>query len=110
MAEVAGATAHRNDEEIVMQLAIGEDHFSVCQIKVRDRIHDDRDVTMAGQNGTDRLGDIGRGKTCCGDLVKQRLKDMVIGAVNQSDSSALMMKSLAEFQAAKTRAQHNDMS
>jgi hypothetical protein len=35
---------------------------------------------------------------------------MVIGAVNQSDSSALMMKSLAEFQAAKSCAQHNDMS
>ncbi|MEY2466183.1 MAG: hypothetical protein QOD03_704, partial [Verrucomicrobiota bacterium] len=42
-------------------------------------------------------------------LVQQRLKQMMIRAIHERDAGVRLMKMFAEFQAAKSRAQHNDM-
>jgi len=48
-----------------------------------------------------------RGKARRGDLVKQRLKQMMVGAIHQGDARVGPAKMFAEFQAAKPGAEHD---
>jgi len=69
-----------------------------------------RDVRPVGQDGTDGLGDIRGGQGACGDLIEQRLEQVMIGAVNERDTRIGVMEFFAERQAAKARAEHDDMN
>jgi len=55
------------------------------------------------------LGDISGGQGTGGDLVKERLEQMMVGAVNEGDADIGMMKLFAERQAAEACAEHDDM-
>src|ERR1035441_4789156 len=109
MAEVAGATAQREDKVIELQRALLQEHLPAREIQVPHLIHQDGDLGPSSENGTNRLRNIRRGKAGGRDLVKQGLKQMMVGAVNQSHLCAGMVEMLAKRQAAKACAQDNNM-
>src|ERR1035441_1654428 len=109
MAEVAGATAQREDKVIEAQSAFLQEHFPAREIEVPHPIHQDGDLGARGENGTNRLRNIRRGQAGGRDLVKQGLKQMMVGAVHQSHLCAGMVEMLAERQAAKAATEDNDM-
>ena len=49
-----------------------------------------------------------RGQAGGGDLVEQRLEQMVIGAVHHCDSRAAVVETFAEFESAKSRSDNHD--
>ena len=61
-------------------------------------------VGAMGKNGTNGLRDFWRGQTARRHLVKQRLKQMMVGAVNNGDARVGAAEILTERQAAKARA------
>src|ERR1017187_10536623 len=109
MAEVAGAAAQREDKVIELQRALLQEHLSAREIKVPHPIHQDGDLGTSSENGTNRLRNIRRGQAGGRDLVKQGLKQMMVGTVNQSHLGAGMVEMLAERQAAKACTQDNIM-
>src|ERR1019366_2777562 len=109
MAEVAGATAQREDKVIEAQSALLEEHFPAREIEVPHLIHQDGDLGPSSENGTNRLRNIRRGQAGGRYLVKQGLKQMMVGTVNQSHLCAGMVEMLAERQAAKACTQYNNM-
>ncbi len=109
MAEIAGLAAEREHKVVVVERRFFEENFFLRQIKTGDGFHQNGDVRTVGENGTNRLGDVRRGKSGGGDLIKQRLKEVMVRAVNERDARIRRLKSPAEGQSAKTRAQHDDM-
>lgn len=61
------------------------------------------------QNGSNRLRDFWRGKTRGRNLIKKRLKKMVIGGIHNRQTGRRMMKSMAELQPAKASSQNEDV-
>ena len=59
------------------------------------------------ENGPDRLSDVGCREPGHGDLVKERLKKMMIGSIDHGDSRAGMFEMLTEGQSTKARSQHD---
>ena len=58
---------------------------------------------MLAQNPADRRGNVGRGKRRGRDLIKQRLKEMIIGPVDHGHLHRLVGQALGRLQATKTR-------
>jgi hypothetical protein len=110
MPEIAGATAQREHEVIVWERTLPKDHAPAREIEINHAIEQDGDVGSVCQDAANRLRDLRRGKTGGGHLIKQRLKEMMIGPVHQRDAGGGMIELLAERQPAKSRAQHDDVS
>src|ERR1017187_8631093 len=109
MPEVARAAAQREDKVIELEGALLQEHLPAREIKVPHPVHQDGDLGTRSENGTNRLRNIRRGKAGGRDLVKQGLKQMMVGAVNQSHLCAGMVEMLAERQAAKACTEDNNM-
>src|ERR1039458_9877165 len=109
MAEVARAAAQREDKVIELQRALLQEHLPAREIEVPHLIHQHSDLGTRGEDGTNRLRNIRRGQAGGRDLVKQGLKQMMVGTVNQSHLCAGMVEMLAERQAAKACTQDNNM-
>jgi hypothetical protein len=66
-----------------------------------DFVHQDLGVGSVAQDGADGLGDVGRGKHGEGDLIEQRLKDVVVAAVDDGDVDGQLGQALAALMPAK---------
>ena len=109
MAEIAGATAQRQHEVIEPQGAFLQEHFRLARSMSTTCSIKHGDSGRAGEDGTDRLRDFRRGQARGRHLVKQRLKQMMIGAVHQRHARGGMPEMLAERQPAKASAQDDNM-
>jgi hypothetical protein len=79
------------------------------KVKTGRLVEQHGDVRPVGQDGADGLSDIRGRQRARGHLVKQRLEEMMVGAVNQRDARIGMTKGFAERQAAKACAEHDDV-
>ncbi len=109
MAEVAGAAAGGDDEIVVGQLAAGVHDPAAGQVEGGDLGHDDREIGPLAEERADRLGDVDRGEPGGGDLVEERLKQVVVLPIDDRDPREVRRKMLAERQPAETGADHDDM-
>ena len=109
MAEITRATAERQHEIVIIQFALGQYNLLRIEFNIRHFVEQHGEVGPVTKNRTNGLGDVRRGKAGGGDLVKQWLKEVMIGAVNERYSRVRVLKSLAKFQATKPAAQHHDM-
>src|ERR1035438_4500374 len=109
MAEVARATAQREDKIIELQRALLQEHLPAREFQVPHLVHQHGDLGASGENGANRLRNIRRGQAGRRDLVKQGLKQMMVGTVNESHLGAGMVEMLAERQAAKACTKDNNM-
>ena len=63
--------------------SVVEPHDLRLAVDVDDLAEYDVDVQLLGHDRADRLGDVGRSEAGSGDLVEQRLEEMVVAAVDQ---------------------------
>ena len=80
------------------------------EIEVHDIVEKHGDVGSVGKNRANGLGNVRRGKSTGRHLVKQRLKQMMVGAVNDRDARVGMAEMLAKSQPAETSADHDHMN
>ena len=106
MPEIARDAAQADDQVIVTQhVAIADDALP-GKIDVLHLLQQDLKVRLLAKNGSNRLGDIRRRKSRSRHLVQQRLKQVMIRPVHDSDVCSWMRELLAKLQTAKSRAQH----
>src|ERR1017187_3941890 len=107
MTEVTGLTARRQHEIVVVQRVLFEKHLFAREVKIHSLVEQHRNIGAVGENGTNRLRDFRGGKSAGGDLIKQRLEQMVIRAIDDSHKDAGATEVLAKCQPAETRSEHD---
>ncbi len=86
--------------------AAGEVDAARVEIDALDVGHEDGGVLLAAEDAADRLGDVGGREPGGGHLVEERLKRVVVGAVDERHSHRCGRQRLRCRQPAKTRAEH----
>ena len=109
MAEVAGAATERQDEVVVAQGILRANDLALAETEIEDLVKQDRDIQLLRQNRANGLRDVRGGKPSGGDLIEQRLKKVVVLAIDHGDASFRVVKLLAKGQSSEARAQHHDV-
>ena len=81
----------------------------VREIEIHHLVEQNRDIRAIGEDGANRLGDFGGRKAGSGDLIEQRLEQVMIGPVHQRHAGLWMAEMLAESQAAKACPENHDL-
>src|SRR5437667_11910835 len=97
------------DEIVVIDFHIGRSHFSRLDIHRFHFREDDLHVSALAQYRAHRSCDVGWRKRSCRDLIEQRLKEMVICAVDYREAHIFTRKLFGCFQPAKARADDDDV-
>src|SRR6266487_5659160 len=109
MSEIGMARAGRDNQIIVIEVPINHPHFLRVHV---DRLHfgeDHSHVFAFAQNCAYGSGDVGRGKRRGCDLIKQRLKQMVICPVDHRDAGRFTGEFLGRLESAESSADNHDM-
>jgi len=77
------------NQKVVLQLRVASDHAPGVEVHALDRVHEHLDIMRPAQHGADRTGDVRWRQRASGDLIEQRLKEVIVVAVHQGDSEAL---------------------
>jgi len=78
------------------------------EVESRDLFHEDFDVFVTAQNRTNGRGNFAGGKSCGRNLIEQRLKGVVILAIDDRDLDRGVSQTLRGIQAAEAGAHdHN---
>ena len=104
MSKVPISGAQRQDHVIVFERIFSEQNLALGQVEIQYIVHQNGNVAAAREDGTNGLGDFGRGKLAVGHLIQQRLEQMVIHSVHQCDARVLAPEIFAVFQAPETAA------
>jgi hypothetical protein len=83
-------------------------HVALLLVDAGDFGEDDRRIFLFSENSADRCGNLPRSQNRRRHLVQQRLKDMVIGAVNQRNFGRRPAQRLDGCQAAESPADDHD--
>src|ERR671937_1242367 len=70
--------------------------------------HEYGDIFLSAQNMPDRPGDVGGGKRCGCDLIQQRLKAVIVIAVDDGDLDGLTAQSFCRLEAAEAGAKDDN--
>src|SRR4051794_35339999 len=113
MTEIAMRGAGRKDEAIVSKrysftVRSTNNYESSFFVHSRDLSQDHRRVLLIAENAADRSRNLGRSQHCCRHLVKQWLKQVVVGAVDQDHLRRCLLESLRGSQTSKAAADDND--
>src|SRR5215471_3059379 len=68
------------------------------------------DALITAKNSPDRLGDVGRRQCCSGDLIQQRLKQVIIVPVNDGDRDIGTAEPACDFDPAEAASYDDDVS
>ena len=109
LAEVARFRAERDDEEIVIEHAIAEMGLFGLQVDARDLPHERGDVFVLGEDAAQRLRDLCHGQSRSGDLIQQRLEEVMIPTIDERDAEALIAEFFRTFQAGEAAAKNEHM-
>ena len=109
MAVVRGLGARGDDQRVVFEGgAVGERDAPRLRIDVDDFTHQDAGVLLAAQHGAQRRGDLAGGQRAGRALVQQRLKQVVIAAVDQRHVDGRGLQSPNREEAAEATADDDD--
>jgi hypothetical protein len=109
MSEVGMRGAGGDDQGVIGQFALREMHDAAFKIDVERFVHQHRDVLVLLQDLPQGRSDRRRGKAGRGDLVEQRLEQMMIAAVDQGDANIGIGQFARGGEAAETAAEDDDM-
>ena len=86
VAKISGAgTSGEHDVIVVMHMSRGTGRGMFSGIEFGDFIHQHRDIIGIAEDLADRLGNVWSGERCGGDLIKQGLKEVMVGAIDECD-------------------------
>ncbi len=106
--EIRMARAGRDDQIVVGNLVLCRPHAARLQIDRTDFGQKHLDVFVFAENTADRRCDVGRRKGCGRDLIEQRLKEMIVRAVDHRHPDRFVTEMLGRLQTAKAGADdHN---
>ena len=109
LAEVGVGGAGGEDEVVVFEVGAGpEENAVLVEGEAGGLIHEDFDVAMVAEDGADGLGDIGGGEHGEGDLVEERLEDVVVLAVDEGDVDWELGETHGGVNAGKASAKDDD--
>src|SRR5581483_2714413 len=99
----------RKDEIIVRERFALHDDFFFGEIKIDDLVHQNGQIRLVVQVRADGLRDIRGGKTSSGHLVKQRLEQVMVPAVDESDAGVLIGEMFAKLKPSEAGAKNHDV-
>ena len=85
MTEVLVRGSAGDDERVVIERAVAEDYAAPGGVNMNGFAQENLRVFLFAQNLAKRAGDIRGGKRAGGDLVEQRLEEVVVAAIDQGD-------------------------
>jgi hypothetical protein len=106
MSEVTRHAAQRDHQVIVTKHLLLALHPLLAEVDALHLIHHHFKPRHTGKDRADRLRNIRRRKPSHRHLIKERLKQMMIGAIHERYTGAGMRELLAKRQPAKARPQH----
>ena len=109
MAKVVILRARRDDQVVVPQIAAIEHDPSSIYINVLDFREEYADVWLEAHHRPNRRGNVSRRKTRHRDLIKKRLKQVVIAPVDQSHPDICPIELLGSRQTAEAPPDDDDM-
>ena len=108
VAEVVRAAARRDDEVVVLELAVAQDHQPARGVD-RGRLGEpDAEVALLSQNPADRRRDVAGREPGGRDLIEQRLEDVMVVPVDERDVDRRLRERLGGAQAAEPAADDDD--
>jgi hypothetical protein len=87
VSEISVRGSGGDDQIVVFDLAVVEDDTPACYVDLSGLVEDYPHVSLASQNPSDRPGDVARIQSGGRDLVEERLKQVMILAVDQRNSN-----------------------
>ena len=109
MAEIGVAGPGRENQGVVGQrVAVLEQHALLRRIHAGHRGEQGRDLGTAAQEIADRPGNFRGRQRGGGDLVKQRLEQMVVAAIDQRDADRRAGQAKRRLQPAETGTNDHD--
>ena len=110
MTKVVTCCPRCQDEVIVMQhLLIFHDHLLLLYIYPCHLCHQDARVPLPFENSANGACDISRRETCCRNLIKHRLKEMEIVAVDNCYLDRLLSQFFRRPKTTKAASDNNHM-
>jgi len=110
MTEVTRLAAQTEHEIVIVEFALFQNDPLLREIEISGPVEKHSDVLPIRENAADGLCDFRRRQTARRDLIQQRLKQVMIRAVNHRDARVRMMEALAERQSAKPAAEHHHVN
>src|SRR6185369_12580317 len=96
MPKIGGDSAESQNQVIVVERFVSEDYAVFEEPDIFDGVHGHREMRMIVKNAADGLSDVRSGKAGGGNLVKERLKKVMILAVHQCNVSPRMLQFFAK--------------
>jgi hypothetical protein len=109
VAEVGMGCAGGQDQEVVADLAVRQDHLAGAGVDAQDVAQQHGDVRGSAQDVPQRRRDVGGGEAGRGHLVQQRLEDVMVPAIEQRDEDGPAGQGLGGGQAAKATTDDHDV-
>ncbi len=110
MAEIAGYSAKRENQVVVMQgIVLQVDRFR-GEIDFQHLVEQHRDIWRIMEDRANRLCNFRSRKAGCGYLVKERLKKVVVLAVNEGNAGFRRAKCLAKSEPSEPCAENDNVS
>lgn len=102
MAEIGMPRAGGDDEAVIGDAPAPRDHQTRVLVDVIDLVHQHGRILLAPQYVSDRHGDLGGRQASSGDLVEQRLKKVVIAAVDDGHVDVRLLQPDRRVEAAES--------
>lgn len=109
--KIIGARADGDEEVIVFDgTGVAELDLTLVRVDIDGLVEENMNIVLIAEDGADRLGDFGGGETGGGDLVKQRLEQVVVLAVYDGDPDVVAtFEGAAKFEAAEACAEDDNV-
>jgi hypothetical protein len=108
VAEIGVPRAGRDDEMVVSHFAVLDRHGPLLLVDAQDLAQQDALVGRAAQDGADRLRDLRRREARGRDLVKQRLEQVIVAPIDDSDVGDGAGQSMRGTQSTEASADDDD--
>jgi DNA-binding helix-hairpin-helix protein with protein kinase domain len=108
VSEIAVLRSGRDDQVVERMVGAMAQNSAGLRIDTDHRIHQDRRIVLVAKQAADRHSDVGRGHARGGNLVKQRLKQMVVLTVDDGDVDRRVGQAFGRCKTAETRADDDD--
>ena len=108
MAEIGVGGARGQDEEVVRQLPVAEDQALAAKVDPGGVGQEDGRVALPAQDVAQGRGDVRRGEAGGGDLVQERLEDVMVVAVDERDLDGRAPQRARRGKAGETPADDDD--
>src|SRR5206468_9689382 len=109
MSEIGVSSARREDKVVVLQLAIQKDHLSRADINGDGLGQKNPCIFLSAKDGAYRVGNIAGRQPGRGDLIQQRLEQMIIATIDDGDTDIAVLQGSRRPQAPEPRSHDDDV-